>query len=296
MLSRPKTPLLSADDVGRVGVSPLTADEFADIAHLVYSEFGLDLRKGKELMVSSRLMRHVRAQNCTSFSEYLRRVIEDSSGAALSDMIDALTTNFTSFWREAAHFEFLGRTIAPVLISRQAARVWCAAAATGEEPYSIAICLLEAFGRDHGLPLEILATDLSSRALETASKGIYQTGRLRTLDRKLIVKYFLNGNGAFKGACRIQPEVRRLVQFRRLNLIGPLPNIGTFDVIFCRNVMIYFDHATQFSTVRRLVEHLAPEGYLIIGHSESLTGFDCPLRYVRPGVYRKTLRADCKGA
>src|SRR5579863_1577768 len=191
MISRLSVPVRSAKDVGRQGVSPLTGDEFDRIARLVYSEFGLDLRKGKELMVSSRLMRHVRALNCASFTEYYHSVIGDSSGAALSDMIDALTTNYTSFWREAAHFEFLQKTIAPTLTRGQAARIWCAAAATGEEPYSIAICLLDAFGRDHDLPLEILATDISSRALHTASKGIYQSDRLRTLRRDLIGRYFL---------------------------------------------------------------------------------------------------------
>jgi len=277
-------------DAGRLGVSPLTADEFDQIARLVYNEFGLDLRRGKELMVSARLMRHLRALNCRSFTEYYRRVIKDSSGVALSDMVDALTTNFTRFWREASHFDFLQATVAPLLMGRGAARVWCAAAATGEEPYSIAICLLDAFGPHSSVPISITATDISSRALKMASRGIYPTERLRALPPQWVPRYFLNGDGAFKGSCRIRPEVRRLVHFRRVNLTQPLPDLGTFAVIFCRNVMIYFDHATQSSTMRRVVEHLDPGGHLIIGHSESLTGFDCGLQYVRPGIYRKAQR------
>jgi chemotaxis protein methyltransferase CheR len=274
-----------AEDVDALGVTPLTPPEFQQIARLVYREFGLDLHRGKELMVSSRLMRHVRALNCGSFTEYYRRVLEDRSGATLSDMVDALTTNFTRFWREAAHFEFLHETIAPGLIDSGAARIWCAAAATGEEPYSIAICLLEALRRNPNVSLNILATDISSRALTTASKGIYPSDRLSALRPEWMHRYFLNGKGPFKGSCRIRPEVRRLVQFQRVNLIEPLPSLGTFPVIFCRNVMIYFDHATQSSTVKRLAEHLDPGGFLIIGHSESLTGLNCGLRYVRPGVY-----------
>jgi chemotaxis protein methyltransferase CheR len=274
-----------AEAIDTFGVSPLTAPEFEQIARLVHREFGLDLHRGKELMVSARLMRHARALNCCSFTEYYRRVIEDRSGATLSDMVDALATNFTRFWREAAHFEFLQETIAPRLINSGTARIWCAAAATGEEPYSIAICLLEAFRRNHNVSLTVLATDISSRALSTASKGIYQCERLSALRPEWLRRYFLNGRGPFKGSCRIRPEVRRLVQFQRVNLIETLPRFGTFPVIFCRNVMIYFDQATQSATLSRLAEHLDPGGFLIIGHSESLTGFDCGLRYVQPGVY-----------
>jgi chemotaxis protein methyltransferase CheR len=273
-------------------IRPLTREEYERIAGLAYRAFGLDLRNGKELMVSSRLMPQVRSLNCKSFGEYHRRVIEDPTGDLLNEMADALTTNFTGFWREAAHFEFLHDNISE-LRKRESLRVWSAAAATGEEPYSIAICLLESLSEE--VPFSILATDISGRALRTASKGIYSSQRLESLSPQLIAKYFLRGEGAWAGSCQVRSELRRLVRFHRLNLIEPLPDVGTFSVIFCRNVLIYFDITTQLSTVNDLVKHLEPGGYLIIGHAESLIAFNCPLEYVRPGIYRKSPRAKRLG-
>jgi len=268
-------------------VAPLTRKEFELIAALARRSCGLELPEAKRLMVWSRLARNVQDLECRSFSEYYRRVVEDKSGEALCAMIDRLTTSFTGFMREPAHFDFLRKEIVPRLHRAPQIRIWSAGAATGEEPYSIAISLLEAFQETRPPVISILATDISRNALRKASRAIYSAAKLRSLDPILLAKYFLKGSGRMRGWYRIKPEIRALVSFRRLNLIDDFPPVGAFSAIFCRNVMIYFDRETQLATVRRLTDCLEPGGHLLIGHSETLVGADSPLEYVRPAVYQK---------
>jgi len=268
-------------------VAPLTRREFELVAGLARRSCGLELPESKRLMVWSRLARNVREMECRNFSEYYRRVLEDESGEALCAMIDRLTTSFTGFMREPVHFDFLRKVVVPRFCNAPQIRVWSAGAATGEEAYSIAISLLEAFPEARPPVISILATDISRNALRKASRGIYLASRLRSLDPVLLAKYFLKGSGRVRGWYRIKPEIRNLVSFRRLNLIDRFPSIGSFPVIFCRNVMIYFDRETQLATVGRLTDCLEPGGHLLIGHSETLAGADSPLEYVRPAVYRK---------
>ncbi|HKW97094.1 MAG TPA: protein-glutamate O-methyltransferase CheR [Bryobacteraceae bacterium] len=267
-------------------VRPLTDQEFARISQLAYDRFGLELKPGKEELVSARLGKKVRAAGCRSFQEYYRRVVEDTTGEALIELIDALTTNFTGFMREPAHFEFLRKHILPEWIKRGSIRIWSAACSTGEEPYTIAFSLLDALGSTR-LPVQIVATDISSRALGEAQGGTYPAARLELLPAAWQHSFLLRGEGQWKGWYRVKPEVSRLIEFRRLNLIEPFSHAQPFAAIFCRNVMIYFDKQTQQSLIERLAAQLAPGGYLLIGHSESLTGIEHPLTYVRPTVYRK---------
>jgi chemotaxis protein methyltransferase CheR len=266
-------------------VSPMSSREFQMIAQLARSTFGVDLTEAKKVMVWSRLIREVRRRNCRSFSEYYRRVIEDETGEALSTLVDALTTSFTEFLREPAHFDFLRRTVVPQLLQRQGFRIWSAGTSTGEEAYSVAISLLQ-----EQVPpgaISIVASDISRRALVAAARGVYALEKTQVFERATLGRYFLKGVGASQGWCRVKPEVRQLVTFRRINLMERLPAVGQFSVIFCRNVMIYFDRETQTETVRRLADCLEPGGYLMIGHSESLAAVDCPLGYVAPAIYRK---------
>jgi chemotaxis protein methyltransferase CheR len=265
----------------------LSAHEFERIRQLARVKFGLDLKEGKQELVAARLGKKMREQGFASYREYCDHVIADSSGSALIDLVDALTTNFTSFLREPAHFEFLRESILPDLKGRDPVTVWCAACATGEEAYSIAFCLLEELGRSF-TRCRVLATDISTRALAAAEAGVYPGDRAHALPPDWVRRYLLRGEGQWKGSVRVKPEVRRVVEFRRLNLMEALDSIARVPVIFCRNVMIYFDRQTQEDLVRRLTARLEIGGYLLTGHSESLVSRRDNLQYVRPAVYRKT--------
>ena len=268
-------------------IRPLTRQEFEKIRRLAYDKFGLDLRSGKEELVSARLRKKLRALGLNTFQEYYDYVQGEPTGAAIEEMIDALTTNYTSFLREEVHFDLLRTAIAPSLASKSGVQIWSAACATGEEPYSIAMCLADALGDGVASRIRILATDISNRVLEAARKATYPAEQFEKLPKHWPHKYLLKGTGKSDGWYRIKPEIREMVEFRRLNLTEPLQNIPKVMVIFCRNVMIYFDKATQENLVQRLAECLLPGGYLMTGHSESLVGSNHPLEYVQPAVYRK---------
>ncbi len=263
----------------------ISPGEFEQIRDLAYRQFGLDLRAGKEALVAARLNRQLRELGFHTFREYYQHVSEDRSGESLVALIDALTTNHTSFFREAAHFDVLRDSVLPRLAARAKAEIWCAACASGEEAYSLAFVVL-----DHSpalrQKLHILATDISTRMLAAAGAAVYPTDRVETLPEAQLRRYFLKGANAWRGCYRVRPEIRRLIEFRRLNLVNFKPP-GLFPVIFCRNVMIYFDKPTQGKVVAGLTECLEPGGYLFLGHAETLTGITHGLRYVRPAVYQK---------
>jgi chemotaxis protein methyltransferase CheR len=268
------------------GALKISSRDFQHLSSLVRERFGLVLESSKEQMVTARLSKRLRELNYSSFGEYYRHVTSDASGAALKDMVDALTTKFTSFFREPEHFELL-RMVAAEQGHAGPVRVWSAACATGEEPYSIAITLLETLGYPPARDIEILASDVSSRALERAWEGLYQAEQVATVPRLLARKYFLKGEGKWNGWFRVKPEVRKLIEFRQINLMDALPAQTPFSVIFCRNVMIYFDCEGQESVVNRLVPFIEPNGYLFIGHAEGLAGVRHPLRYLQPAVYKR---------
>ena len=271
-----------------VQTGPLLAPRtFEKIRRLVYEKAGIDLKDGKQQLVSSRLGKKLREHNCRTFEEYLKNVETDSTGQGLVALIDALTTNFTSFLRETAHFEFLQKEILPKLARRETVDVWCAAAATGEEPYSLLFTMLDHFDAAPGPQCRVLATDISTRALQVASKAVFPAERFSNVPKEWLPKYLLRGHGEFEGFYQVKREIARNVEFRRLNLIESFNPGRSFPLISCRNVMIYFDKPTQERVVQRLASFLEPGGYLFVGHSESLTGTDHPLRFVRPAVYQK---------
>jgi chemotaxis protein methyltransferase CheR len=271
-------------------VRPLKEREFRDISRLAYEKFGLELKAEKRELVSARLGKKVREMGCRSFDEYYQRVLRDTTGEAMIELIDALTTNFTGFLREPSHFEFLRKELLPGWLKRDRVRLWSTACSTGEEPYTLACALVDALGSAGRPQFEIVATDISSRALREAQRGVYPAARLENLPRGWLRAFFLRGERQWKGYYRVKPELARMIAFRRLNLIEPLPQAEPFSVILCRNVMIYFDKATQQTVVGQLAGQLEPGGYLLIGHSESLTGIDHSLTYVRPTVYRRGAR------
>jgi len=260
--------------------------EFDLICRTMYDNFGIDL-EGKEVLVAARLGKKLRELQLPSFEKYWDMVQKDASGESLTAMVDALTTNHTSFFREAQHFDFLRTTIMPALKPTEHIRIWSSACSTGEEPYSIAFTLRESLGEDVASRASILATDISTRVLASAECGIYSADRFRSTAPDQLRRHLLKGSGDSRGFYQVRKEVRALISFKRLNLMEDFSHVGQFAVIFCRNVMIYFDRKTQESLVNRLTEQLEPGGYLLIGHAESLNGVDHDLKYVSPATYRK---------
>ncbi|HTB18880.1 MAG TPA: protein-glutamate O-methyltransferase CheR [Bryobacteraceae bacterium] len=264
----------------------LTAREFQQIGDLAYERFGLDLKKGKEALVASRLGKNLRKLGFRTFADYHQHVLADSTGEALVELIDALTTNHTSFLRERAHFEFLARAANEEFRGVEKLRVWSAACSSGEEPYSIAMCLAEALARSPGRQFSIRATDISTRVLDTARRGVYPAAGFGDVPEPWRRAHLLRGKGQSDGFYKVKPELSKRVEFDRFNLIEPFAGRELFHVIFCRNVMMYFDRATQQDIVQRLSVRLERGGYLFVGHSESLTGIEHGLHYVRPATYR----------
>jgi chemotaxis protein methyltransferase CheR len=265
------------------GLEPTDRD-LAAIIRLVYERSGIALHPGKRQLVTARLQKRVRAGGFGSFAAYLRHVQDDASGSAMTALLDAIATNHTHFFREARHFDFLAERL-PELAAHRGGTVegWCAACATGEEPYTILMRLHEARHEN----VRLLASDISTKALATARAGVYRLDKVGDVPLPLLRTYFEKGLGEQAGLARVRAGLRRAVEFRALNLLE-ITSLGRqFDFIFCRNVMIYFDKAVQQRVVTMLERHLVPGGYLFIAHSESLTGIAHGLRPVMPAVFRK---------
>ncbi len=260
--------------------------EFEQVRQMVYDFCGLDLT-GKQVLVDARLRKKIQDggfQNVEAFLDHVRR---NPKSEAFADMIDVLTTNHTSFFRENQHFELLRNTIVPSFAGADRLQLWSAACSTGEEPYTITFSLLDAMGEAAFSRVEILATDISTRVLAKAQKGLYPVSAVSQLPADLRRRCLLKGSGQYADQCLVKRELRELVTFRQFNLLDDCSTFGPFHVIFCRNVMIYFDQQTQEKVVNRLAARLHPGGYLLIGHSESLSGLDQPLQYIAPATYRK---------
>ncbi len=261
--------------------------EFEQVCRTMYDSFGIDL-EGKEVLVAARLGKKLRELQLPSFESYLEMVRKDASGESLTAMVDVLTTNHTSFFREPKHFDYLRSTILPSLKPTETIRIWSAACSSGEEPYSIAFTLCEALGAGAETRASILATDISTRVLEIAKRGVYEADRFSTMTHDRMRRHLLKGSGNSSGLYMVRKEIRSMVSFHRLNLMEDFTQMEKFQVIFCRNVMIYFDRKTQEALVRRLTDQLEPGGYLLIGHAESLNGVEHDLKYVCPATYRKS--------
>jgi chemotaxis protein methyltransferase CheR len=271
-------------------IRPLAAQEFEHIRQLARRSFGLDLKDGKEELVSSRLRRLVRDGGFRSFQEYYRHIVGDATGLALARMIDALATNHTAFNREPAHFDFLRTEVLPRLAVRDCLEVWTAACSTGEEAWTLACVLNDALP---SRPVRVAASDISNYALRFAQRATYPRDRCDGLSAAWLARYFEAAEDPGP-AWRVKAALRSQTLFRRVNLVERYAWPRRFPAIFCRNVMIYFDSATQAEVVRLLAEWLEPGGYLFVGHAESLSRISHPLEYVRPAIYRKPLERGAR--
>jgi chemotaxis protein methyltransferase CheR len=264
----------------------LTDRQFRRISQLVYQLSGISLQTGKEALVRSRLTRRLQALGLVNFDTYVDMIEGQASGTELRAMIDALTTNKTNFFREPEHFDYLRNRVLPHR-SAEPMRFWCAGCSTGEEPYTLAIVLTEELPETERSVCRILATDLSDRVLAQAREGIYGVDRLEEVPAMSLKRHFTPVAGRQPPVYSVNNRIRSMVSFARLNLMDDWPMSGPFDVIFCRNVMIYFDLPTRRSLAARFWSLLRPGGHLFVGHSESLTQSSLGFRYVQPAVYAR---------
>jgi chemotaxis protein methyltransferase CheR len=276
-----------------VNMKAMRLSEFGNLSRLVYAQSGIRLEVQKLDLLQARLRKRMQALSCVSFTDYYQYVVSDPTGQELGLMLDVVTTNKTEFFREDKHFVLLAQRFLPRLLKEAASRadrtlrIWSAACSSGEEAYSVAMTALEASA---GLEVrvKVLATDLSSRMIQQGVAGMYESEKTKTIPPALLRKYFeFDGNGR-KGSSRAGEALRRTVQFHRLNLnAGEVPFRNPFDIIFCRNAMIYFDHAVQQGLVGRMEGVLRKGGIFFTGLAESLLGIKHSLKPVAPSVYLK---------
>lgn len=267
--------------------------EFRQISDLVYEHCGINLHEGKKELVRARLAKRLREGRFETFAQYIQHVLNDPTGKEFSVLVDSLSTNLTKFFREEQHFEYLRSELLPRITSGKAnrrpcrIRAWSAGCSSGEEPYSIAITLLEAVAGLGRWDVKLLATDVSTRILERAREGRYDKARVEPIPVPLRNRYLSRRREGTRETYEVGPALRDMVVFRYLNLMKEWPIKGPLDFIFCRNVMIYFDKPTQGRLISRFYDLLGPGGVLFTGHSESLTGIEHKFRYVQPTIYIK---------
>lgn len=264
--------------------------QFNKLAKLVYRVCGINLGEGKKELMKARLAKRLRAVGVSTVKEYISLLEQDSTGQELVGFVDSITTNKTDFFREAQHFDFLASEVLPALprlCGNEPLRLWSAACSSGEEPYTLSIVLLQNRAHWSGRGCRVLASDISTKVLEAAQRGVYAKDRVMGIPKPMLSQFFQRGQNQWSGHVRVKPEVRSLVDFKRINLMEPFNFTKPFHVIFCRNVMIYFDKPTQERLVAKFYDTMAPGGYLFVGHSESLTGISHRFGFVRPAVYRK---------
>lgn len=252
-------------NAGRDREFEFTEHDFERVRKMIYAHAGISLNKSKQDMVYSRLARRLRATGINSFAEYLA-LLESDNEAEWEAFVNSLTTNLTSFFREAHHFPLLAEH---ALKQHHPISLWCSASSTGEEPYSMAMTLVDAFGT-FTPPVSIIASDVDTNVLAKAEAGVYALERVEKLSPDMVKRFFLKGTGAHAGFVKVRPELQALITFRQVNLLdNTWPIRGPLDAIFCRNVMIYFDKQTQLKILERFAPLLQPDGLLFAGHSES---------------------------
>jgi len=262
--------------------------DFNRVKKIVYDYAGIDLNESKKNLVYNRLSKRIRFLEMHTFAEYLSYV-EAQGESEFVHLINAITTNLTFFFRENHHFDFLANTVLPGLVKTNQAkkkiRIWSAGCSTGEEPYSIAITLKESVPQ--GWDVKVIATDLDSNVVETGKAGVYKIDRLKGVSEERKKRWFLKGSGAQEGFVKVKPELQRIIEFGQLNLMEEWPIKDEIDVIFCRNVVIYFDKPTQSRLFKRYADRLPKNGHLFIGHSESLYKVSDQFELLGQTIYRK---------
>jgi len=274
----------------RSSVSPAL---FGKFQHLIYQESGIWLGEHKHALLTGRLAKRLRLLGLDSMQEYFQLVTQPDQQHERAVMIDCITTNQTHFFREPRHFDFLAQQVFPRW-QREASsgarvqhlRLWSAGCSTGEEPYSLAMLLLKHFPAEQGWELEVLATDICTRVLERARGAVYPIEKAKEIPPEFLRVYMLKGRGEKKGVMKVNPDLHRIVRFARVNLhADSYPILGAFDLIFCRNVLIYFDQKSKEKVIAGVLQHLSPSGLLVVGHSEHLGTVSPHLRSVAPNVY-----------
>jgi chemotaxis protein methyltransferase CheR len=272
-------------DAATMTVEPISDREFTQFQRFIYEVAGITLAPGKKALVSGRLAKRLAHHKLTSYGAYFKMIASGQSPAETQTAVDLLTTNETYFFRESKHFDLLRRLATEALSQRRTFRVWSAACSTGEEPYSIAMVLDDVLGAQEW---ELYASDISTRVLAAARTGHYARERTSHIPPAYLKRYCLRGIAEQDGTLLVEKSLRQRVQFHQVNLNSPTPpKFGQFDVIFLRNVLIYFNPETKHQVVGRLLGALRPGGHLLIGHSESLHDMAGPLQVLAPSVYRK---------
>ncbi len=267
-----------------------TDQDFDRVRKLIYDRAGISLAPIKRDMVYSRLARRLRGLDLRTFSEYLEFLLGPNGEDEWELFVNSLTTNLTSFFREAHHFPVLADFLAKR--ADRPLRIWCSAASTGEEPYTLAITACEAFG-SLTPPVEIVATDIDTSVLEKARRGVYPMERVERMETERLRSFFLKGTGTQAGSVRVRPELQKLITFTRVNLLdAQYPLKGPFDVMFCRNVMIYFDKPTQYQILKKFAPLLKMDGLLFAGHSESFLHAADVFRSLGRTVYERSDRTE----
>lgn len=284
---------ISIENVHNIYNTRLTDAEFTKMSNFIYNEYGIKMPYAKKTMLQSRLHKRLRELNIPSFKEYIDYLFsKDGMQNELVHMIDVVSTNKTDFFREPAHFDFLRETMLPQFVSASNAnrylKIWSAGCSTGEEPYTISMVLSDFAASQAGFSFSIFATDISSRALKHAVTAIYTEDRVAQIPMTIKKKYFLKSKDKTNLTVRIIPQLRGKVTFQRLNFMANSYNVyDNFDIIFCRNVLIYFDRQTQESVINKLCKKLKPNGFFFLGHSESITNMNVPLKQIKPTIFRK---------
>jgi len=283
---------LNNDGSGGVSSHRLSDGLFQEFSDLVYEKTGIFLKPEKKELLNARLGKRLRATGIDSFQEYYDYVINDSSGEELVHLIDNVSTNFTSFFRENSHFEILSSTVLPAFVKEGRGKnkeilLWSSASSSGEEPYTMAMVVADFVSRHPEMHYRIMATDISTRVLAQAKRGVYAEERIAKVPKPFLKKYFQKGMGNSEGYVKVKEDLRRMVHFDRFNLMGDFPWRAAIDVIFCRNVMIYFDRETQQVLVNKFHQALSPGGFLFIGHSESISGLKHNFIQINSTAYQK---------
>ncbi|HSW59488.1 MAG TPA: protein-glutamate O-methyltransferase CheR [bacterium] len=268
----------------------LSDSEFDKLRELVYKISGISLANTKKELVISRFSKRLKELKINSFGEYHDLLISPSGFSEVQNFINSITTNKTDFFRESHHFDFIVSTFIPQVVaaSRPVVRVWSAACSTGEEPYTIAMVMSKYLVEPYGIPVKILATDIDTNVLKAAARGVYDSHAIGQVPEKYLKKYFLRGKGDSFGLFKVKDDIRSMVTFKQLNFIASeYPITATFDIIFCRNVIIYFSPETKKLVVGKLFRYLSEGGYIMMGHSETLFNMIDGLIYLKNTVYQK---------
>ena len=264
------------------------------LTDLIYEHSRIRLGADKQMLLANRLQKRLRTLGLASYDDYCAILQSPEGAEEIEELVDLISTNHTRFFREPNHFSFLANRVLPQLVPRLIAarsplRLWSAAASSGEEPYTIAIVVAEHLRSCASLDWQITASDISRRMLGQAQHGIYQMDSVQSVPPELLRRYFQKGTGVRAGSCRIKREVREHIRFERINLFQTeYPVFPKQHVIFCRNVMIYFDPPSRAAAIQRLIRRLSPDGYLVVGNSESLLGIDHNLRPIQQGIYQRS--------